>query len=96
MSALRGDGRPNAAGIAVKAFAAVIEADVDDHLANEFIEVDKRIGGDFHNRAKTKPVLMAVSQATRDIGSCSNRASKTASLIWSHILSGGLRLRTPR
>ena len=36
----------------------------------------------------TKPVLTAVSQATRPVGSCSSTASRNASLIWSHILSG--------
>src|SRR5215216_2562311 len=36
----------------------------------------------------TNPVLVAVSQATRERGSCSRQASKTASEIWSHILSG--------
>src|SRR6185436_20646942 len=36
----------------------------------------------------TKPVLTAVSQATRLCGSWVRQASSTASLIWSHILSG--------
>src|SRR5512135_2128317 len=36
----------------------------------------------------TKPVLVAVSQATREYGSCSRQASSTPSLIWSHNLSG--------
>src|SRR5574341_855478 len=36
----------------------------------------------------TNPVLVAVSQATRERGSCSRQASNTASLIWSQSLSG--------
>src|SRR6266571_2706825 len=36
----------------------------------------------------TKPVVVAVSQATRAIGSCAKIASSTASEIWSHSLSG--------
>src|SRR3989304_7452565 len=36
----------------------------------------------------TKPVLAAVSHATRLCGSCSRQASSTPSLIWSHSLSG--------
>ena len=36
----------------------------------------------------TRPVVIAVSQATRLIGSCSISASRTASEIWSQILSG--------
>src|SRR5512137_1276931 len=36
----------------------------------------------------TKPVLVATSQATRLIGSCSKQASSTESAIWSHTLSG--------
>ncbi len=39
-------------------------------------------------RHMTKPVLIAVSQATRAMGSWAMMASNTASLIWSHILSG--------
>ena len=35
-----------------------------------------------------KPVLVRVSQATLEYGSCSQRASSTASEIWSQILSG--------
>src|SRR5918995_6199038 len=34
------------------------------------------------------PVVHMLSQATRLYGSCSNMPSRTASLIWSHILSG--------
>ena len=36
----------------------------------------------------TRPVVHAVSHATRPIGSSFRIASSTASLIWSHILSG--------
>ena len=36
----------------------------------------------------TSPVVVADSQATRAIGSCSRIASRMASEIWSHILSG--------
>src|SRR5512137_2758468 len=36
----------------------------------------------------TNPVLVATSQATRLIGSCSKHESRTASAIWSQILSG--------
>ncbi len=36
----------------------------------------------------TKPVLMRVSQATRDSGSWARMASRIASEIWSAILSG--------
>ncbi len=36
----------------------------------------------------TKPVLSRVSQATRPFWSCSRTASRTASEIWSAILSG--------
>ena len=38
--------------------------------------------------SSTMPVVVSVSHATRDIGSCSSIASSTASEIWSHILSG--------
>ena len=34
------------------------------------------------------PVVVSVSHATRDVGSCSSIASSMASEIWSHILSG--------
>ena len=36
----------------------------------------------------TRPVVVAVSQATRAFGSSRMIASRIASLIWSHILSG--------
>src|SRR5438045_6669293 len=36
----------------------------------------------------TRPVVTALSHATRPIGSSRRMASRTASLIWSHILSG--------
>src|SRR5215213_6502634 len=36
----------------------------------------------------TKPVVAAVSQATRERGSCARNASRIASEIWSHSLSG--------
>src|SRR6266481_100647 len=36
----------------------------------------------------TSPVVVAVSQATRAIGSCAKIASSTLSEIWSHSLSG--------
>ena len=36
----------------------------------------------------TRPVVTRVSQATREVGSCASIASRTASEIWSHILSG--------
>ncbi len=36
----------------------------------------------------TRPVVVSVSQATRERGSCASMASRTASEIWSHILSG--------
>src|SRR6266581_7830520 len=36
----------------------------------------------------TRPVVVAVSQATRAIGSCTKIASSTPSEIWSHSLSG--------
>src|SRR5262245_38635584 len=36
----------------------------------------------------TRPVVVRVSQATRELGSWPSMASRTASEIWSHILSG--------
>ena len=36
----------------------------------------------------TSPVVVSVSQATREPGSWASMASSTASEIWSHILSG--------
>src|SRR5919107_2083773 len=39
-------------------------------------------------RTITSPVVVAVSQATRAWGSWRMNASRIASLIWSHILSG--------
>src|SRR5690242_10912559 len=36
----------------------------------------------------TSPVVVAVSQATRESGSCASSASSTPSLIWSQSLSG--------
>src|SRR3954452_8695827 len=36
----------------------------------------------------TSPVVRRVSHATRDLGSCSSRASRMASDTWSAILSG--------
>ena len=36
----------------------------------------------------TRPVVVSVSQATRERGSCASMASRIASEIWSHILSG--------
>src|SRR3972149_8392171 len=39
-------------------------------------------------KSMTKPVLVAVSQATREAGSCARQASTTASETWSQILSG--------
>src|SRR5512134_2095938 len=36
----------------------------------------------------TRPVVVSVSQATRERGSCAIISSSTASEIWSHILSG--------
>src|SRR3970040_479434 len=39
-------------------------------------------------RTSTRPVVVAVSQATRASGSSRMIASRIASLIWSHILSG--------
>ncbi|MBA7585066.1 hypothetical protein ES708_27036 [subsurface metagenome] len=37
---------------------------------------------------RTRPVVVNVSQATRESGSCERARSSTASDIWSHILSG--------
>src|SRR3954447_833036 len=39
-------------------------------------------------RTRTRPVVVAVSQATRAFGSSRMMASRIASEIWSHILSG--------
>ncbi len=39
-------------------------------------------------RTRTRPVVVAVSQATRAFGSSRMIASRMASEIWSHILSG--------
>lgn len=44
--ALAADGREHGAGVAVEAFFAAVVADLLDHLAHQFIEVDERLGGD--------------------------------------------------
>ena len=44
---LRGNGRLDAAGVAVEALAAVVETDIDDDLAHQLVEIDETGRRDF-------------------------------------------------
>ena len=63
-------------------------ADVADGLANDCLEVHVGRRCVISPSTSTRPVVVAVSHATRASGSSRMIASRIASLIWSHILSG--------
>ena len=45
--ALVGNGREHTAGVAVEVFLGAVVADVEDHLAGQFVQVDEGVRGDF-------------------------------------------------
>ncbi len=51
-----GNGQQHAAGIAVKAFRAVIITNIGNNLTYQFVEIHMSIGGDF-TQQHDKPVL---------------------------------------
>ena len=75
VGALAGDGREHAAGVAVEALIARV-ADLLDDPADDALKLTKALVV-ISPSSMTKPVLVATSQATPLMGSCSKQKSGT-------------------
>ena len=77
----------HAAGFRVETKGRIGVADLFNGLTHDARDVHVAGGGDLAGD-DAMPVVTRTSQATRPLGSCSSTASRTASEIWSAILSG--------